>query len=178
MVLTIATGNPEKAALLRSCLAGHELRVVEVALREPQADSIAEVARAKAADAFARLGGPVVVEDSGLVIPALRGFPGPYTKYALATIGGAGLVCLAPGAACLYTSCVALARADGSIAVGEHALPGTLGSALGDGPELWQVFVPTGEHVPFAALPAAARGPHLAGLRDTLARWFLGALSG
>ena len=30
---------------------------------------------------------PVVVEDSGFVIDALNGFPGPYIKYALATIG-------------------------------------------------------------------------------------------
>nr|HEX4315823.1 non-canonical purine NTP pyrophosphatase [Kofleriaceae bacterium] len=181
MVVTIATTNRDKATLLAACLPGVEIRHVALALVEPQAESVHAVARAKAEQAFARVGGPVVVEDSGLVVASLGGFPGPYTKYALATIGAAGLVALAGGAPGRYTSAVAVARADGSVEVGDHAIDGSLATAVGgdcDGSwsDLWRVFVPAGERVPVSQLTAAARAGQLAALRDRLARWLAGVL--
>ena len=72
------------------------------------------VALAKAQQAFAQLRAPLVVEDSGFCVDALSSFPGPYTKYVLATIGVAGLLRLAaplPSRACRFVA--ALVHADG-----------------------------------------------------------------
>ena len=37
---------------------------------------------------------PVLVEDRGLAIPALKGFPGVYVRYAEETIGAEGIIAL------------------------------------------------------------------------------------
>ena len=55
------------------------------------------------------MGEPVVVEDSALMIRALGGFPGPYTKYVYKRIGNSGLVKLMEGKkdrVCWYKSAI------------------------------------------------------------------------
>lgn len=52
-------------------------------LPEPQANDLATVVRAKLA-AAADVPGTVLVEDSGLFVPSLRGFPGVYSAHFLA----------------------------------------------------------------------------------------------
>ncbi len=59
--------------------------------------SVQEVSRAKALQAFATLQRPLIVEDSGFVIDALKGFPGPFSKYVLETIGIQGILKLMEG---------------------------------------------------------------------------------
>ena len=54
---------------------------------EIQADDLEPIAVAGARASHAALGGPVVVDDAGLFIPGLGGFPGPYTAYVDDTIG-------------------------------------------------------------------------------------------
>jgi XTP/dITP diphosphohydrolase len=82
MDVTLVTTNPGKLAEVRSVLAPFGVRVVAKRrkLPEPQADSLREVARAKLAS-VADLKGWVLVEDSGLFIPSLGGFPGVYSAY-------------------------------------------------------------------------------------------------
>lgn len=77
------TGNKGKIAYLRQALSPYEITVMqaELELVEPQFDHVADIAVYKAKQAFEKLQKPVVVEDSGLCIHALNGFPGPYTKY-------------------------------------------------------------------------------------------------
>ena len=54
---------------------------------EPQADSLATVAAHGARAAYRHVGGPVIVDDSGLTIDALDGFPGPYSSFVEETVG-------------------------------------------------------------------------------------------
>ena len=77
------TGNKGKLAYLRQALSPYGVSVLqaEIDLIEPQFDTVAEIAEYKAIQAFEKLQKPIVVEDSGLCINALNGFPGPYTKY-------------------------------------------------------------------------------------------------
>lgn len=58
---------------------GVQLEQAELELDELQADGEA-IARHKAAQAFEKLGKPVVVTDDSWDIPGLNGFPGPYMK--------------------------------------------------------------------------------------------------
>jgi XTP/dITP diphosphohydrolase len=66
-------------------------------LLEIQSDSLAEIAREKAKSAYAKVARPVIVEDDGLYINALKGFPGPYSSHAFKTIGNAGVLKLLEG---------------------------------------------------------------------------------
>ena len=94
--IIFATGNKGKVATLENHLksCGLNIRVVQQPLEliEPQAATAAEVARVKAKQAFAQLQKPVLVDDSSFHIYALGGFPGPYIKYMLETVGAGGIV--------------------------------------------------------------------------------------
>jgi XTP/dITP diphosphohydrolase len=43
-------------------------------------------------EAFEKCGLPIIVEDAGLFVEALNGFPGPYSSYVYKTIGNEGLL--------------------------------------------------------------------------------------
>ena len=61
-------------------------------LIEIQADSIKEIANQKAIDAFLKCKKPVIVEDDGLFINSLNGFPGPFSSFVFKTIGNVGIL--------------------------------------------------------------------------------------
>ena len=61
-------------------------------LEEIQSSSLAEVAKAKANHAFDVLRNEVLVEDDGLFIEALNGFPGVYSSFAFETLGNSGIL--------------------------------------------------------------------------------------
>lgn len=46
-----------------------------------------EVARDKAEQAFRKLGRPLIVEDTGLHIKSMKGFPGPMVKWLIQAVG-------------------------------------------------------------------------------------------
>merc|ERR1712100_713437 len=95
----------------------------DLKLPEIQGDTVAEICHAKAEAAFASLQRPVVVQDSGFAIAALSGFPGPYTKYVLQTIGVEGLLKLMEGQEdrrCGFVACVGFADEDGQVHVFEE----------------------------------------------------------
>ena len=71
------------------------LEVPEGAIVEPQASTLEEVAEAKIRQALEHLpheGAMVLVEDAGLFVDALDGFPGVYSSYVHETIGNAGML--------------------------------------------------------------------------------------
>ena len=94
--LYFATGNKGKFLSLQKYLKEYgvdvELKQAPLDLVEPQATTATEVARSKAEQAYAQLNAPVVVDDSSFHIRALGGFPGPYIKYMLSTIGIEGIL--------------------------------------------------------------------------------------
>jgi XTP/dITP diphosphohydrolase len=64
---------------------------------EVQNDNIENIARLSAIDAASKTNLPVIVEDAGLFIDALNGFPGPYSSYVYRTIGKEGIIKLLEG---------------------------------------------------------------------------------
>ncbi|PSN92671.1 hypothetical protein B9Q03_00370 [Candidatus Marsarchaeota G2 archaeon OSP_D] len=64
---------------------------------EIQASTIQEVATYAALEAYEHLHKPLIVEDAGLFVKALNGFPGVYSSYAFTTIGINGLIALVKG---------------------------------------------------------------------------------
>ena len=61
-------------------------------LEEIQSNSLKEIASRKAVDAFYKCKKPVIVEDDGLFIDSLEGFPGPYSSYVFKTVGNKGII--------------------------------------------------------------------------------------
>jgi XTP/dITP diphosphohydrolase len=93
-VILLATGNFHKFDEARRILteygiAAGMLRVKNV---EIQSDSLEEIAKTSVIEAFNRCHLPIIVEDAGLFVDALKGFPGPYAAYVYKTISNPGLL--------------------------------------------------------------------------------------
>lgn len=93
-VVFFATNNIHKFNEARKVLAKHGIAVgmLRVKAMEIQSDSLSEIATTSAVDAFKRCHLPIIVEDAGLSIEALQGFPGPYAAYAYKKLGNQGIL--------------------------------------------------------------------------------------
>jgi len=71
---------------------GVEVNVIYSSKVEIQDVDLKTVALHAALNAMAQLGKPIAVEDSGLFIKALNGFPGPFSSYVYKTLGINGIL--------------------------------------------------------------------------------------
>lgn len=93
--LYLVTGNRNKLEEAQGILEEYGVRLEQAPLEgklEIQSDSLEEIALYAARDAYRRLRKPLIVDDSGLFIEALKGFPGPYSSYVYKTIGWMGIL--------------------------------------------------------------------------------------
>ena len=129
MRLAVVTSNANKAREAAAYFAG-VLEVEHVALECPEfrhAD-IGEIARGKAEFAYGVLARPLIVDDTGLFIDALGGFPGPCAAYVHDTIGNSGILKLMEGVenhSARFETAIAFAR-EGDIRIFRGVLPGTI----------------------------------------------------
>jgi len=93
------TNNMHKFDEVRRVLAEYGLATVMLKIKtfEVQDDDVENIAKMSALSAFREVNLPVIVEDAGLFIEALNGFPGPYSSYAYRTIGVNGILKLMNG---------------------------------------------------------------------------------
>ncbi|AGB17036.1 non-canonical purine NTP pyrophosphatase, rdgB/HAM1 family [Halovivax ruber XH-70] len=90
MSLRFVTGNEGKVREARAYFDGiTDVEQVAYDYAEVQADDLETIASRGAVEAYRELDGtePLFVEDSGLAIEALGGFPGPYSAYVEDTLG-------------------------------------------------------------------------------------------
>ncbi len=88
--VVLVTGNRGKLAEARR-LCGTDLESVEFDLPEIQSLDLITVLRAKGEEAFRHLQRPLIVEETGLELAAMGGFPGPLVKWMLAAVGADGI---------------------------------------------------------------------------------------
>ena len=93
-VVFFATGNINKFNEARSILGQYGIAVGMLRLKgdEIQSDSLNEIAETSVQNAYQRCRLPIFVEDAGLFIDALGGFPGPYAAYVYKTIHNSGIL--------------------------------------------------------------------------------------
>lgn len=93
-VVFFATGNIHKFNEARSILGQNGIAVGMLRLKgdEVQSDSLKEIAEKSVLNAYQKSHLPIFVEDAGLFIDALNGFPGPYAAYVFKTIDNAGVL--------------------------------------------------------------------------------------
>jgi XTP/dITP diphosphohydrolase len=85
-MIRFVTTNPGKVAEAREYL-DESVEQLDFDYPERQAEDLAAVAAHGARAAYRHAGEPVIVDDSGLTIDALDGFPGPYSSYVEDTLG-------------------------------------------------------------------------------------------
>ncbi len=158
MEIYFATGNPNKfkeaKKIFEKNAAGIMLKHFEFRHREIRSDSIEEIALESAEAAYRELGKPVFVEDTGLFIDALDGFPGTYSAWVQKKIGCRGILKLLEGIGesdARFEACIAFndgkgirsfkGVCEGTIAESERGKSG-----FGYDP----IFVPKGESSTFA----------------------------
>jgi XTP/dITP diphosphohydrolase len=66
--------------------------LLRIKISEIQDEDIKNIAKTSAIEAAKKSSLPVIVEDSGLFIEELNGFPGPYSAYIFQTIGTGGIL--------------------------------------------------------------------------------------
>ena len=173
----LVTGNPGKLAEAGRIL-GAPVDSLDLDLPEIQSLDLRAVLDAKADEAWRRVGRPLVVEEAGLELAALDGFPGPLVKWMLDAAGPEGLArtALALGDPRATARCLLLYTDGERRIVGEGVTTGTLvlpprgGHGFGWDP----VFQPDGEERTFGELEGEAKDAvsHRGrAWRDLVARW-------
>lgn len=97
-MLTFITSSANKLAEVERIL-GRTLARASLPLEEIQAIDLEPVVRHKAHQAYAHLGRPVLVEDTGLAFAAWNGLPGALIKWFLTALGPHGICKLLRGEA-------------------------------------------------------------------------------
>ena len=97
--ITYVTGNWAKIESVKQIFEplGFKINNIKMDTIEIQADTMEEVAKYSAKYASDKLKTSVLKNDSGIVIPALNNFPGPYTHYIEDTLGEDGVLKLMEG---------------------------------------------------------------------------------
>ena len=177
--LYFLSSNLNKFIEICQILHGYNVPVkfLDIKLREIQADSLNEIAEEKSKDAFKALSKPVIIEDDGLFIHRLNGFPGPNSSFVFKTIGNSGILKLLFQIRDRSASFVSVfVYNDGDIVrtfVGKTE--GRISSKI-DGPG-WgydPIFIPTGSELTFGQLKdRKKRISHRGKAVSAFAKWYV-----
>lgn len=156
-----------------------QLIVEKDQLYEPQAATLEIVAKSKINQALDHLpvefnaGDMILVEDAGLFVSALDGFPGVYSSYAHSTIGNLGIIRLlnhletedpvsSASLRAAHFKAVAVIWHNGEIIVGEGICPGHIAVELmeGNGFGFDPIFIPYDLDADLQPLDAGSYGEH------------------
>jgi len=131
--ITVVTSNADKAAEVAAFFQGTvEVDYISLEIPEIRSDDVGEIAQGKAEYAYRLLKTPLIVDDTGLSIDALHGFPGPYAAYVQHTLGNDMILKLLEGRQdrnARFTTAIAYADERGI-----HIFKGTLDGRISNGP--------------------------------------------
>jgi XTP/dITP diphosphohydrolase len=157
--VTFATSNKGKIQEARIILSPFGIKVSPFDGKglEIQADSVAEVAAFSARAASRRYNKPLIVEDAGLFVDSLNGFPGPSSSYVFKTLGIGGLLALMEGARsrrASFRSAVAFCDPRGEPLVFEGSVTGRISRSPSgkNGFGFDPVFIPSGSRISMGEL--------------------------
>jgi XTP/dITP diphosphohydrolase len=154
---------------------GLKLKFLKSHLQEIQADNLEEIARHKAIKAFSICSRPVIVEDDGLFIKSLNGFPGPYSSFVFDTIGNKGILKLVskPRDAS-FRSIIAYCERDYDVRLFSADVEGIIskkeqGKRWGFDP----IFIPSGKYQSYSKLEEKNQISHRYLALKKFANWYL-----
>ena len=162
MKLKVITSNPGKVAEFQRMFGdlGIEMEHVKVPYDEVQTSDLEEVVR-KGMDALRATGlRDFIIDDSGMFVDALKGFPGVYSAFVQKTVGNEGILTLMEGVedrSATFKCCIGC-DVDGETIIVTGECPGViLNEARGtEGFGYDPIFSPDGESS-FAEIPLSEK---------------------
>ena len=149
-------------------------------LKEIQSLDLEDIAREKAFSAHEIVKKSIIVEDAGLFIDALGGFPGPYSSFVQQTIGCEGILTLLRNKLsrkAIFKSALVCADRNGKLLTFLGDVTGTISQDLrGDhGFGFDPIFIPDGHRDTYALMLDAEKNliSHRAIATRKFADWFL-----
>lgn len=175
--ILFASSNKSKYEEVSSILSkfGINLKFFRCELQEIQADTLEQVAIHKVQDAFSQCCEPVIVEDNGLFINSLNGFPGPYSSFTFKTIGTEGILNLVKKKRqATFRSVIVYCQRNRSAVLFDAKVQGKIsrkpvGSKWGYDP----IFIPSGQTKTYAQLKNKNLFSHRYLALKKFANWYL-----
>ncbi len=178
--ITFASTNQNKFLEVQSILSTQSITVdfSQIPLVEIQSDSLEEIAREKVKTAFAKVGRQVIVEDDGLFIDSLSGFPGQYSSFVFKTIGNDGIMKLLAGStkrSAYFRSVIAFYNGI-TLSISDGRVDGRISDRVTEvgGWGYDPIFVPDGTDLTFAELKKSKNEySHRKRALEKFAQWYL-----
>ena len=155
-------------------LFGISIQFFKLNLEEIQSNSIKEIAIKKSQDAFSKCKKPLIIEDDGLHIDSLDGFPGPYSSYVHKTIGNKGILdLLKKNRSAKFVSSITYCNKN-TFESFEGKLHGSISkSEKGDGWGFDPIFIPKNTKKTFAELTDKNNISHRYKALKKFSNWYL-----
>ncbi|MDD1767517.1 MAG: XTP/dITP diphosphatase [Methanomassiliicoccales archaeon] len=164
--LALITSNQGKLREFRSELSRLDIEVTSTdeSCEEIQADTIEEVVRYCLKDLGGRGVGNVIIDDSGLFIDSLGGFPGVYSSYVFRTLGCKGVLKLLEGKedrSAHFSCCIGCILGSGENIVVTESVSGRIGTEEkgNQGFGFDPIFIPQEDQRTFAEMSIEEKNP-------------------
>ena len=156
---------------------GVKVNFSKTTLEEIQSSSLSEIAEQKAISAYELIQKPVIIEDDGLFIDSLNGFPGPYSSYVYDTIGNKGIMNLLENSEfrdAKFVSIIAYLGGSDGVKLFESSIPGKISSVIEKGGWGYDpIFIPDGESKTYANVSDKDKFSHRSAALTKFSNWFL-----
>ena len=166
----------EEAQRILSTL-GVNIKLFKTTLEEIQSNSLNEIAKRKVIDAFTKIQKPVIIEDDGLFINSLNGFPGPYSSYAYDTIGNKGIIQLLQNSEhrdAKFVAIIAYCNGIDEVKLFESSIPGKISKEIEKGGWGYDpIFIPDGESKTYANVSDKDKFSHRSASLKKFSDWFM-----
>ena len=156
---------------------GVNINLFKTTLEEIQSNNLNDIAEKKAINAYDLIQKPVIIEDDGLFINALNGFPGPYSSYVYDTIGNKGIMNLLENSEirdAKFVSIIAYCDSAYGVKLFESSIPGKISSIIEKGGWGYDpIFIPDGESKTYANVYDKDKFSHRSAALTKFSNWFL-----
>ena len=156
---------------------GVQINFYKTILEEIQSNDLNDIAEKKAIIAYDLIQKPVIIEDDGLFINSLNGFPGPYSSYAYDTIGNKGIMNLLENSQVRdanFVSIIAYCDNDYGVKLFESSIPGKISPVIEKGGWGYDpIFIPDGESKTYANVSDKDKFSHRSASLKKFSNWFL-----
>ena len=177
--LFFASSNNHKFEEVKRILTdqGLEINFSKINLEEIQSNSLSEIAKRKALDAFSKIQKPLIIEDDGIFIDSLNGFPGPYSSYVYDTIGNEGLMKLLENTesrSAKFVAVIAYCNGIDDLKLFESTISGKISLSIEDGGWGYDpIFIPDGETKTYANVSDKDKFSHRSASLKKFSDWFM-----
>ena len=187
--ILFASSNENKVREARKILSKFGISIIhyDINLIEIQENSLSKIASHKVLDAYeksrsiknapTKTPSSVIVEDDGLFIDSLGGFPGPYSSYAYDTIGNKGIIQLLQNSEhrdAKFVAIIAYYNGIDEVKLFESSIPGKISKEIEKGGWGYDpIFIPDGESKTYANVSDKDKFSHRSAALTKFSNWFL-----